>query len=397
VSAGDDLLVKLSQPVKMPVNLDRLELLLNDYLASLIDGNALDERGLARDGAIGFGAYLSMLASSKDRDDVDWTLGAHFGAIVWSTIFPLCMKDAAFRKNAIAAAYSGYQAGTSIGNFLGVSHRMKWHVTATAGAVASASAASVMLGLTPAQHQNSLRLAITNMAGSAKAPREREGAAAFNRAAATSLGLVSAMSDARSIDELWDESRGIFELYSSTGGDAIVTDGVATASIRPFATNGFCQSAVLAASKLSARSQGELKSIEVHIAQGIAPILDGSRGGSWWTLKSSVASAWASKDPTQLLPAAEIEKLVSVIPGDVGMGAAKIVAKTSQGEDSYEQISPPGVALDVPEEQAWARAKWNAMAGSRALEISQWAKDFVSNKPNEKLWNFFDEIAKSAH
>lgn len=397
MSEGNDLLVKLSQPVAVPTDLDRLGFLLNDYLACLIDGAMVDKRGLAQDGSIGFGAYLSMLASSKDRDDVDWTLGAHFGAIVWSTIFPLCMKNPALRKNAIHAAFSGYQAGASIGKFLGVSHRMKWHVTATAGAVASASAASVMLGLTPAQHQNSLRLAITNMAGSAKAPREREGAAAFNRAAATTLGLVSAMSDARSIDELWDESRGIFELYSSTGGDPIVSDGVATASIRPFATNGFSQAAVLATSKLSARSQGELKSIEVHIAQGIAPILDGSRGGSWWTLKSAVASAWASKDPTQLSLAPEIEKLVTVVASDIGMGAAKIVAKTSQGEDSYEQLSPPGVALDLPEEQAWARAKWSAMAGSRTEEISHIAKDFVSNKPNEKLWKLFDEIVKSAH
>ena len=79
------------------------------------------------------------------------------------------------------------------------------------------------------------------------------------------------------------------------------------------------------------------------------------------------------------------------------MGAAKIVAKSSQGEDSYEQLSPPGVALDLPEEQGWARAKWSAMAGSRTEEISHIAKDFVSNKPNEKLWKLFDEIVKSAH
>ncbi len=396
MSAGDDLLVKLSQSVAIPDNLDRLELLLNDYLASLIDGTKVKQRALAQDGSIGFGAYLSMLASSNDRDDVDWSLGAHFGAIVWSTIFPLCMKDPSLRTNAIQAAYSGYQAGNSIGNFLGVSHRMKWHVTSTAGAVASASAASVMLGLNESQHQNSLRLAITNMAGSSKAPREREGAASFNRAAATTLGLVSAMSDARSIDELWEESRGVLELYSATGGDAIVLDGVATASIRPFATNGFSQSAVLATSRLSARSQGELKSIEVHIAQGIAPILDGSRGGSWWTIKSCVASAWASKDPTHLLPASEIEKLVSVIPSDVPIGAAKIVVHTSSGSDSEEQLKPPGVALELPQEQAWAHSKWNSMAGPRAEEISQLAKDFVQGRPNEKLWKLFEEIAKSA-
>lgn len=396
LSSGDELLLKLSKPVALASNLDRLELLLNDYLACLIDGKVAKQRALAQDGSIGFGAYLSMLSSSKDRDDLDWALGGHIGAIVWSTIFPLCMKNPGLQKNMIAAAFSGYQAGASINNFLGQSHRSKWHVTATAGSVASASAASVMLGLNPVQHENSLRLAITNMAGSGKAPREREGAAAFNRAAATTLGLISAMSDARSIDELWDESRGILELYSSSGGDAVVIDGVASSGIRPFATNGFAQSAVLATSLLSARSQGKLQSLEVYIAQGAAPVLDGSRGGSWWRLTCAVASAWASADPTKLLASPEIEKLVMVVPSDVPIGGARVIAHTSQGDDSLEQFFPPGMALELPQEQAWAYAKWKAMAGARADEISQMAKDFVKGLPNEKLWNLFDEILKSA-
>lgn len=396
MTSGDQLLTKLSLPVTLPFNLDRLEFLLNDYLACLINGVVQNERSLAQDGSIGFGAYLAMRASSKDRDDVTWALGSHIGAVVWSTIFPLGIKNISLRKNVIAAAYSGYQAGASLNNFLGPSHRMKWHVTATAGAVASASAASVMLGLNSRQHENSLRLALTNMSGSALAPREREGAAAFNRASATTLGLISAMTDAPSISNLWNASHGMLTLYSGTGGPATIIDGVSVTGIRPFATNGFAQSAVLATSVLSGRQMGKLHLLEVYVPQNTAPLLDGSRGGSWWTLKCSVASAWESADPTKLFPSPEIESLISIVPSDVPMNGARVIAHTSTGKDSFEQLSPPGLALELPQEQAWARAKWSAMAGSKADEISQMANHFVRGLPNDKLWKFFDQILNSA-
>ena len=52
MTSGDQLLTKLSLPVTLPLNLDRLEFLLNDYLACLIDGVVQNERSLAQDGSI---------------------------------------------------------------------------------------------------------------------------------------------------------------------------------------------------------------------------------------------------------------------------------------------------------------------------------------------------------
>ena len=392
MSPGDQLLEQLSQAVPIPAKLDRLELLLNDYLACLVDGNTPNTYSLADDGVIGFGAYLALQSSSKDRDDVDWSLGSHIGSVIWSTIFTLALKSPELRKNAVSAALSGYRTGASITTFFGASHRSKWHVTATAGSVAAASAASVMLGLSPSAHQNALRLAMSNMGGSGKAPREREGAAGFNRAAATTLGIVAALSDARSIDELWDGPGGLLELYSITGGDVIVVDGLSTSGIRPFPTNGFSQSAVLATARLSARSKGQLHSIEVHIAKGVAPLLDGSRGGAWWDIRFAVACAWKSGDPTVLVAAPDIEKLVKIVPTDVPIGGAIVIVNTSMGEDKITQLSPPGITLELPEERAWAEAKWAAMAGTKVTEIAAMSREFIAGSTNQPMWQFLESF-----
>jgi hypothetical protein len=394
--SGDQLLERLSQVVPIPAKLDRLELLLNDYLACLVDGNTPNTHSLADDGVIGFGAYLALQSSSKDRDDVDWSLGSHLGSVIWSTIFALALKNPELRENAVSAALSGYRTGASVTTFFGVFHRSKWHVTATAGSVAAASAASVMLGLSPSVHQNALRLAISNTGGSGKAPREREGAAGFNRAAATTLGIVAALSDARSIDELWDGPGGLLELYSITGGEVIVVDGLSTSGIRPFPTNGFSQSAVLATARLSARSKGQLHSIEVHIAKGVAPLLDGSRGGTWWDIRFAVACAWKSSDPTVLIAAPDIEKLVKVVPTDVPIGGAIVIVNTSMGDDKIIQLSPPGITLELPEERAWAEAKWAAMAGTKVTEIAAMSREFIVGSTNQPMWQFLESLRLAA-
>lgn len=392
MSLGDQLLKGLSQEVPPPAKLDRLGLLLNDYLACLVDGDTPNSRLLAYDGVIGLGAYLAMRSSSKDRDDVDWSLGSHMGSIIWSTVLALSLKNPELRQNAITAAMSGYRTGASITTFLGASHRGKWHVTATAGSVASASAASVTLGLSPKAHENALRLAMSNMGGSGNAPREREGAGGFNRAAATTLGMVAALSDGRSIDELWDGPRGLLELYSSTGGDATIVDGLATSGIRPFPTNGFSQSAVLATAQLSARAKGDLRSIEVHIAHGAASLLDGSRGGNWWDLRFAVACAWASGDPTTLIPAPDIEKMVTIVPGDVPIGGAIIISHTTEGDDEIAQFSPPGMALELPQERSWAQAKWSAMTGAKVTELGKISNEFIASSEDQHLWKFLESL-----
>ena len=397
MQSGDQLLEQLSQVVPMPTKLDRLELLLNDYLACLVDASTPNVRSLADDGVIGFGAYLSLLSSSKDRDDVDWSLGSHIGSVIWSTIFALALKNPDLRKNAVSAALSGYRASASVTTFFGPSHRSKWHVTATAGSVAAASAASVMLGLSPSAHQHALRLAMSNMGGSSKAPREREGAGGFNRAAATTLGIVAALSDARSIDELWDGPGGLLQLYSITGGDAIVVDGLSTSGIRPFPTNGFSQSAVLASAQLSVRSKGQLRSIEAHIAHGVVPLVDGSRGGTWWNLRFAVAGAWISGDPTTFTAAPEIEKLVTIVPSDLPIGGVILVAHSSEGEDKFAQLSPPGMALEVPQERAWAQAKWNAMAGEKATELARMSRECIAGSEGQIIWKFLESFRFATH
>lgn len=226
IAAGDQLIRELTDPstlVQTSRALSRLEVLLTDYLSCLVSARRCAPRKvslLANDGVIGLGAWLALRSSSEDRDDIDWSVGTHPGSVIWSTIFAIAVLRREARENFLDAALSGYRSSASIANFLGSDHRAMWHVTATAGTFGATSVAALALGLSADEHQRALHLAGANIGGSGQAPREREGAAAFNRAAATSLGITASMAahdGARAIDDLWSGSRGVLELFSGVG------------------------------------------------------------------------------------------------------------------------------------------------------------------------------------
>jgi hypothetical protein len=405
-AAGRELIHQLTDSSTLgatPLALSRLEVLLTDYLACLVSASRSAPKAhslLADDGVVGLGAWLALRSSSEDRDDFDWSAGTHPGSVIWSSIFAIAMHRPEIRKNFLSAALSGYRTSASTAHFLGTDHRALWHVTATAGTFGAASAASLGLGLTADAHQRALHLAGANMGGSSQAPREREGAAGFNRAAATSLGLTAAMAahdGARAIDNLWNGSRGVLELFSGAGNESnqdLIRDGISTAGLRLFPTNGFVQSAVLATAQLAARNSDQLQSLEVRIATNAASWVDGSRGGRWWDLRSAVASAWVSKDPSILVPAEEIEKQVTVTPMQIPMGGAIVVVKTAHGRDQIDISSPPGLNFDFPGERAWRELKWSKMAGKSFHQIKDISQALIHNGKSPKIWDEIKAMVK---
>jgi hypothetical protein len=90
-------------------------------------------------------------------------------------------------------------------------------------------------------HIGALENAAANMGGIAVADR-RTGAAVFNRAAATTLGLLAATGDQPSAQNIWEGERGLKNLFSIAGEDTQTYDGISTAGLRLFPYSGFIQS-----------------------------------------------------------------------------------------------------------------------------------------------------------
>lgn len=303
-----DLLPALADAATCPIEPGHAELaavLLADFIAC-----ALGARGVpsyeyfAADGVAGNAALLSLRGSARDLDDLDWTTSMHPGSVIWPIALALGAAVGAGGETMCRAAVSGYRSAATVAQALGPEHRKGWHVTATAGAFGATSAACVLLGHSANDHAGALALAAANTGGIGQAPLERSGAASFNRAAATTLGLQAARAASAGVpwtrDPLGGE-RGLLHLMGGgqevEGAEFRIHEGIVTASLRVLPVNGFAQSAVLAAARLRLKLSGSLESMRIQVAPAAARMTDGSMGGPWWDLRLSALRAWTAGDP----------------------------------------------------------------------------------------------------
>ena len=388
-------LSELSTLIRSNDSFNRLEILLTDYLVCIVSASQNGSGAISPlhgDGILGRGAWMALQSNCGDRDDLDWSVGTHPGSVIWSTIISICLLNEKARKNFLSSALAGYRTSASMGNFLGVDHRSKWHVTGTAGTFAAASAASVSFEYSKEVHQRALQLAGANIGGSALAPREREGASAFNRSAATTLGITAAMAagaGAIAVENLWDGPYGILSTFSASEfslGSTLIVDGVSTTSLRLFPVTGFAQSAVLATALLATRNFDHLDELDINLEGGATFLLDGTRGGFWWDVRAAVSAAWASKDPTNLYPNDEFLDRISLVVAELPPGAARISIRTSSGNDSETIYSPPGNDFNNPQETEWRQIKWRAMAGERLSEVVEVSRALIGGEDTMELW-----------
>lgn len=400
-------LTDLSTLSHTPELLTRLDVLLTDYLACIIGSlnSGHDSRNvLVEDGVIGRSAWLALAANGNDQDDIDWTVGVHPGSIVWSVALAVAQKHESYRDNFLAATLAGYRTFATVATVLGASHRARWHITATAGAFASATTAAVLLGYSQEEHLRALHLAGANIGGSILAPRDRSGAGGFNRASATGLGLtatLAARSGAQNVVDLWDGPSSVLELYDSAGNfseDIVLADGASTTSLRLFPVTGFAQAAVLAAAILAKRTTGELRRLDLGVSGGAISFLDGMRGGEWWDARSAVARAWSSQDPTNLLQGDDFLKIkntVHVSAIEIPIGGACVIATTDTGEEREVITSAPGRNFNDPLESLWRRAKWDRLAGDQLDIAKEVSINLVMGNNSAEIWNKAEEILQS--
>lgn len=348
----------------------RLEILLKDFVANLLHGAKLYEgkKQLLVEGMTERSAYLGLMSSACDMDDVDWRVLTHPGSIIWSVAVA---SGASFEKVCESAAW-GYRTGATVANLFGISHRSKWHVTSTSGAFAATTTAAIVLGLTSSEHLAALKLCAANIGSSSQAGFERLGAAQFNRAAAITLGVVSAKAAAMgtaNVEDIWNGPRGLIEMLSVEAESAEILGGICTASLRLFPTNGFAHSAVFAAWELVQEIDQPITSITVLLPIAVRGLLDESRGADWWNSRFAVAAVCESKDPTKLSDASTYLHITDAEFKEMPLGAGGVRITTANQEFSKE-------VLLSPERDEWISKKFAITDGLPVAELYRRCSSF---------------------
>ncbi len=365
----------------------RLELLLADFLACADAGRSRYDAGpFMQDGVAGIAALLALRSSAIDLDDVDWYSLHHPGSVVWPVALALAMHSDSSGNLLSQAARAGYTTAATIADHLGTTHRATWHVTATAGALGAASAASVMLELSDTNHLRALKLAAANVGGLALAARERRGAASFNRAAATTLGLMAARAASVGAEAVFapiDGLGGLVQAMSGVGskGEPRVRRGVLDASVRLYPVSGFLQSVVAATSTLRTRVSGDVRSIRIGVPEGIRSLVDGEVGGPWWDARLSALRAWAGADPFLADTPCNLDAFVQIVElysTDLPAGYSNVTVTTETGEGSIEVSSPP--MLSEPSTQIALNRKWSTILNFTEPSIMDFAQVALSSK-----------------
>ena len=363
----------------------RLEILLTDFLVCARAGTSSAD-------IESIGARLAINSNYHDADDIDWSVMTHPGSIIWAALIDSLIRLPENSKNFLVSAYAGYRTSATSAQYFGASHRKNWHVTTTAGTLAATSVACAYRGLSQSMHISALENAVANMGGIAVADR-RTGAAIFNRAAATTLGLLAATSDQPSAQNIWEGERGLKNLFSIAGENSDTYDGISTASLRLFPYSGFIQSQSLAITQLAQRLSGDLISIELGIHPITMELLNGSVGGSYWDYKHGAASAWQVKDVTQCVEAkTDVLEKISSKAIEIPISGAEVSITTSHGSDSIRIEIAPGNDFDSRQEKHWREAKWQRLVGKDYLEAETFARLLINSQADKNAIKSLQEF-----
>ncbi|TRZ56074.1 MAG: hypothetical protein D4S00_05560 [Streptomycetaceae bacterium] len=388
MSHGNELLEKLTDTTTLINNIEsrpRLHVLLTDFIVAARAGKISHRKPTNQ--VNNLGSQLAINSSYLDVDDIDWSFMTHPGSIIWAALLESLILNPKNASRFCTAAKAGYRTSASVANFFGASHRKNWHVTTTAGALAAATVSSVFRNLPAEQHLTALRSSASNMGGIAIADR-RTGAAVFNRASATSLGLLAtdyAASGLSSAVEIWDGERGLLQLFSIQDWNPVLQDGVSTSSLRLFPYNGFIQSLVYAITQLAQRCKGELVEIHLGVNAITYNLVNGSVGGNYWDLRHGAASAWQSKDLGHCVEASpEVLTRISVAVVDVPVAGAEVSVKTTLGIDSIRLEVAPGSNFGEIQHDEWQVVKWERLIGKDLQLAQKFSLALISDDINVK-------------
>jgi 2-methylcitrate dehydratase PrpD len=249
-----------------------------DYLACMTSGRRQAPQGIGDAGAAVIG----------DRDDIHWPSLTHPGAIVWTVLRATEAQDTVLWR----AAHAGYEVTARLGRAVGAEHRRYWHATTTAGTIGGAVAAAVALGTDPV---NAAGHATSVTGGSILCILERTGTRMLHRdhAAATALRCAELDAVPATPDSL-EHPQGLFAAMGGSP-DGLLTPSdraaLSEVSFRRYATSGFSQALVEAASELAPVDDvGEVAIVVPQATAALAGIAEPRDSEeAWWSCQHAVA------------------------------------------------------------------------------------------------------------
>jgi 2-methylcitrate dehydratase PrpD len=139
-------------------------------------------------------AALVNAASSHvvEQDDLHNASVFHPATVVFPAALAVAQQTGASGRDLIVASVAGYETGVRVGNYLGRSHYKVFHTTGTAGTLASAAAASYLLGADEEVMLNALGSAGTQAAGLWEFLRDAADSKQLHTAKAAADGLLAA-------------------------------------------------------------------------------------------------------------------------------------------------------------------------------------------------------------
>ncbi|MBS0453815.1 MAG: MmgE/PrpD family protein [Proteobacteria bacterium] len=140
-----------------------------------------------------FAALVNAAASHYvEQDDVHNGSVFHPAAVVFAPALAVAQAVGASGAQLLTAVVAGYEVGIRVGEFLGRSHYVTFHTTATAGTLAAAAAVGRLLDLSPAQMLDAFGSAGTQSAGVWEFLRDAADSKQLHCAHAAASGLMSA-------------------------------------------------------------------------------------------------------------------------------------------------------------------------------------------------------------
>lgn len=179
-----------------------------------------------------FAAMINAAASHVvEQDDLHNSSVFHPATIVFSSLVACAQERGATGKEFITAAVVGYEAGIRVGEFLGRSHYVHFHTTATVGPLAAAAAISNLIKLDKEKVVHSMGTAGTKSAGLWEFLSCAADSKQIHTASAASAGVLAAYSAEYGITgakRIFDGEHGMGAAMSTDADPLKLSDGLGT-------------------------------------------------------------------------------------------------------------------------------------------------------------------------
>jgi len=242
--------------------------------------------GSARTTSPLFAALVNAAASHfVEQDDVHNGSVFHPAAVVIAPALAVAQSIGASGREFLAAVVAGYEVGIRVGEFLGRSHYVIFHTTATAGTLAAAAAVGRLLRLDAAQMLHAFGSAGTQSGGLWEFLRDAADSKQLHCAHAASAGLMSAylakdgFTGARRVLE---GAQGLAAGMSTDADPARLTDGLGTRwalAETSFKFHASCRhthpaaDALLQVMRANGLTAADVEQVTAHVHQGAIDVL----------------------------------------------------------------------------------------------------------------------------